>query len=123
VPLFVVMTNLPGPGAHAALVEAGLSTQDDTAVRDALDKGACEFVELENEHGAGVGPSSGVTWQTESSFLSDKTLAKLGPFVADTKYCQAIEALREIAQYDGADWDVEGVCGHAADALKALEGS
>jgi hypothetical protein len=30
-------------------------------------------------------------------------------------------ALSEIAQYDGAEWDVEGVCGRAVDALQEPE--
>jgi hypothetical protein len=86
--LYVVMTNLPGPGAHALLEESGHAfggkTGDEAAehsrqMREVLE-GASEFVELENEHGAGVGPSSGVTWVTENSFTSDKTYAKLGPF-------------------------------------------
>jgi hypothetical protein len=32
----------------------------------------------------------------------------------------AIKGLEEIGAYDGADWDVEGVCGHACDVLEAL---
>jgi hypothetical protein len=81
VPLYVVMTNLPGAAARALLNER-LTNGAEGPIEELLQAvdGACEFVELENEHGAGVGPDSGVTWHTESSFLSDKTVVKLGPF-------------------------------------------
>lgn len=106
-PLFVVMTNLPGPGV-GALIDEKLRELDDQIIGDVVNaavltaalksaaEGASEFVELENEHGAGVGPSSGVTWHTENSFLSDKTLVKLGPF-ADPERVKALERVADAA--------------------------
>jgi hypothetical protein len=106
VPLYVVMTNLPGPGARALLNER-LTNGAEGPIEELLQAvdGACEFVELENEHGAGVGPDSGVTWQTESSFLSDKKLVKLGPFApCDSRAVErGAEAIDDLLQQLGVD--------------------
>lgn len=118
-PLFVVMTNLPGPGAAALLDEIPRDREaGDGWKRDAQGvvwvavpqakasvNGASEFVELENERGAGVGPSSGVTWHTESSFLSDKTVVKLGPFApCDSAAIErGAEAIDDLLQQLGVD--------------------
>lgn len=40
---------------------------------------------------------------------------------ADVENTRLRAALDGIAQYDGADWDVEGVCGAAVDALAETE--
>lgn len=85
--LFVVMTNLPGPGAHALLQESGhafggktgdAAAEHSRQVREVL-AGASEFVELEDEHGASHGADVGVSWETVSPFTGPST-ARLGPF-------------------------------------------
>lgn len=82
--LFVVTTNSPGPGAgplvrmKATDLEAKgyvLGMVDQLA--DAAD-GACEFVELEDEHGCGHGPAVGVGWDEHPATAG---LKRLGPFV------------------------------------------
>lgn len=90
-PLYVVMTNLPGPGAQALVREVLEETvpvrPEDRVANRVIEAaaGASEFVELEDEHGRGVGPASGVDWQTKSSF-DGPTYALLGPFVAEREH-------------------------------------
>lgn len=83
--LYVVTTNSPGPGAgplvrmKATDLEAKgyvLGVVDQLA--DAAD-GACEFVELEDEHGHGRGPGTGVEWDDHPD--GKGKLKRLGPFV------------------------------------------
>lgn len=40
--------------------------------------------------------------------------------VADSSLAVAVRGLAEIAAHDGAEWDAEGVCGHAVDVLASL---
>jgi hypothetical protein len=85
--LYAVFTNRPGPGVRALIGEAFQRARDAergdlmSAVLAAAD-GACEFVELEDEGGRGVGASVGVNWtQTDSvGELRAPGLWKLGPF-------------------------------------------
>lgn len=100
--LYVVMTNLPGPGAAAHVREAAGAMRIGGNVVDALvaaaDRG-CEFVELEDAEGNGVGSSSGIDWDerpaSDSTWGKAKTFHRLGPFVAAKDYDEMQGALEE----------------------------
>lgn len=85
--LYVVFTNGPGPGAEA-LLRSIESEDSSSALKPAVIRrdvalaevaeGACEFVELENAQGMGVGPNrSGADWQEWKDGL--KALGPFGP--------------------------------------------
>lgn len=80
---YVVTSNLPGPGAGHFVAEKARELQDSGYVVGMVEElaqaadHACEFVELEDEHGHGQGPDSGITW---SEHPTSANLKRLGPF-------------------------------------------
>lgn len=83
--LYVVTTNTPGPGASAMVKHTADELREQGYIVGMVDElaaaanGACEFVELEDADGHGVGPASGVEW---SDHPTADGLKRLGPFVA-----------------------------------------
>lgn len=85
--MYVVTSNLPGPGASALLMETAHAMIDADqpvgkllALRVAVDR-ACEFVELEDADGnAAGGRARGIDWA--SHLPGHGSLQRLGPFFA-----------------------------------------
>jgi hypothetical protein len=99
--LYVVTSGPPGPGARALVDEALRALPSGhvdesvvTAATEAAGEG-CEFVELEDADGKGVGPSSGVHW---SDHPNGGGMKRLGPFLGGA------EALRTLALRRRVDW-------------------
>lgn len=80
--IYVVFTNLPGPGVRALIEEAIEGTDDHTPLGQVLGKimaaagSGCEFVEVEDADGNGAG-ETGLVWDEHS--VGDG-VRRLGPF-------------------------------------------
>lgn len=112
--VYVVTSGLPGPGAFQLLIDAGITEPGDKRTRQVL-AGACEFVELEDERGYGLGSSIGVAWLPHPTVAGLHRLGPLAPagVPADAVALEEIDVLRRAIG--------EGSVADRSDALELLD--